>query len=244
MFLAVPAWSATAPLILSTVVNTSTNQITITGRAFSPAGTAPTVMLANTKLTLVSFTNQTVVANLLSGLPAGSYRLSLTNSNSQTAVFNITIGAVGPPGPQGPIGPQGPTGPQGPQGPQGIQGPQGPIGPTGPSHAYSSSCLNCSITIGSTSPPLTTLTLPSGSYVLTAKTVVSYTNTATQVSCQVAGDTTTLSINSAPLILFVNVATITLGSPGTIDLICTTSPQGSTTAINYQLEATLVGGIN
>ena len=114
MFLAVPIWSATTPLILSTVVNNSTHQISITGGSFSPAGSAPTVALDNTTLVLVSFTNQTVLANLLTGLKAGSYRLSLTNSNIQTATFTVTIGAVGPPGPQGPIGPQGPTGAQGP----------------------------------------------------------------------------------------------------------------------------------
>jgi hypothetical protein len=53
MFLAVPIWSATAPLILSTVVNNSTNQITIVGKSFSPAGTAPIVALDNTTLILV-----------------------------------------------------------------------------------------------------------------------------------------------------------------------------------------------
>jgi hypothetical protein len=132
MFLAVPgARSAATPVILSAVVNASTNRINITGAAFSPAGTAPTVTLDNTVLVLVSFTNQTVLANLLSGLRAGSYRLVLTNSSSQATTFAVTIGAVGPAGPQGPPGPQGPAGAQGPRGPQGAQGIQGPQGPPG-----------------------------------------------------------------------------------------------------------------
>jgi hypothetical protein len=41
-------WSATTPVIFSTVVNSSNNQITITGRAFSPTAMAPSVALNNT----------------------------------------------------------------------------------------------------------------------------------------------------------------------------------------------------
>jgi hypothetical protein len=78
LFLAGPIWSANKPLIFGTVVNNSTNQITITGRSFSPSGTAPTVALDNTTLVLVSFTNESVLANLLTGLQAGSYRLILS----------------------------------------------------------------------------------------------------------------------------------------------------------------------
>lgn len=128
---AAPVWSTTTPVIFATVINNSTHQISITGNSFSPAGAAPTVALDNTILTLVSFTNNTVSANMLTGLKAGSYRISLTNSSSQTASFTVTIGAVGPAGPQGPMGPQGPTGAQGPAGPAGLQGPPGPPGAPG-----------------------------------------------------------------------------------------------------------------
>jgi hypothetical protein len=42
MFIAAPtSWSTTSPVILSTVVNTSNNQITLNGGDFSPTGTAP-----------------------------------------------------------------------------------------------------------------------------------------------------------------------------------------------------------
>jgi hypothetical protein len=154
MFLAVPIWSATTPLILSTIVNNSTHQITITGGSFSPAGTAPTVALDNTTLVLVSFTNQTVLAKLLTGLKAGSYRLSLTNSNNQTATFTVTIGAVGPTGPQGPIGPQGPAGPAGVQGPPGPTGAQGPPGAPGSPAILSGSCWFGATFPGPSSPPV------------------------------------------------------------------------------------------
>jgi hypothetical protein len=132
--LANPAWGATAPAIVSTVVNTSTKEITVSGTDFQPAKTAPRVTLDNVALVLVSSTNQTVVAKLPTSLAAGSYLLSLTNSSSQTATFTVTLGAVGPAGPQGPkgaTGAAGATGPAGPQGPKGATGATGPAGPQG-----------------------------------------------------------------------------------------------------------------
>lgn len=129
-----PGWCAATPVILSTVVNTITNQISIVGSSFSPGGLPPTVLFDNTTLSVVSFTNQTVLANLLGGAKAGSYRLSLTNSSNATAVFTLTLGAIGPAGPEGPTGPTGPAGAQGkagPQGPQGLTGAQGPAGVSG-----------------------------------------------------------------------------------------------------------------
>jgi hypothetical protein len=134
MFFPVAGLSATSPLILSAVVHTSTNQVSIAGNSFSPSGTAPVVLYDNATMVLVSFTNQTVLANLPTDAKAGSYRLSLTNSSKQTAVFTLTLGGVGPAGPQGPTGLRGPTGSQGlagVQGPQGMTGAQGPPGVAG-----------------------------------------------------------------------------------------------------------------
>jgi hypothetical protein len=84
---------------------------------------------------LASFTNQRLVATLPAGFAAGSYSLSVTNSNGQAATLSVTVGAVGPAGPQGPAGAQGPSGPAGPTGPQGVAGPTGPQGPVGPTGA-------------------------------------------------------------------------------------------------------------
>lgn len=123
--------AATTVAIYSTVVNTSNNQITITGNSFSPTGLAPTVVFAHTSLSLASFTNHSAVAKLPAGFAAGSYSLTVTNSNIQTATSTVTLGAVGPVGPQGPAGPQGPQGPAGATGPQGPTGPPGPQGPPG-----------------------------------------------------------------------------------------------------------------
>jgi len=129
-FAPVAAWSAIAPVIYSTVVSTATNQVTVTGQNFSPIGATPTVKLEHTPLTVVSFSNQSVIANLLPALAAGSYAISVTSK--LTGSFGVTIGAIGPAGPAGPTGPTGPAGPQGSVGPQGATGPQGPAGPQGP----------------------------------------------------------------------------------------------------------------
>src|SRR5580700_6788844 len=110
LFIAGLSAASTAPAIYSTVVNTSNNQITITGQNFSPSGLAPTVAFAHTALLLASFTDQVAVATLPAGFAAGSYSVTVTNSNSQTAALSVTLGAVGPVGPIGPAGPQGPSG--------------------------------------------------------------------------------------------------------------------------------------
>jgi hypothetical protein len=77
-------------------VNTSNNQITITGNNFSQSGLAPTVVFAHTHLGLASFTNQQAVAHLPSGFGAGTYFLTVTNSSSQTAytVGGLVLAAV------------------------------------------------------------------------------------------------------------------------------------------------------
>ncbi len=129
--LSVPtAWGA-ALSIYSTVVDISNNQITVTGQNFSPSGLAPTVKFAGSLLSLVSFSSTTFVANLPTGFAPASYSLAVTNSNSQSATFSVTLGAVGPQGPQGAPGVQGVPGPRGARGPQGAQGVSGPQGPPG-----------------------------------------------------------------------------------------------------------------
>jgi hypothetical protein len=94
MFLTAPAWTATAPVIEGAFANKVTNQLTIIGSDFEPAGTAPTVTFAGEALAVVSSSNTKVVATLPAGLPAGSYRLSLTNSSSQVATITATLAAV------------------------------------------------------------------------------------------------------------------------------------------------------
>lgn len=130
LLLAVSLFASVTPNIVSTTVNSTATQLTINGTGFSPTNLSPTVVLGTVTLSLVSFSDTQIVATLPVNEPAGSYDLSVTNSDgsAKTDTFGVTIGAAGP---QGPIGPQGPAGFNGAQGPQGIQGLQGPSGPQG-----------------------------------------------------------------------------------------------------------------
>jgi hypothetical protein len=116
------AYVAYGQVIRSAIINSASKQITIAG---SNLPASPTVALDGISLTLVSSSSTKIVADLPTGLTAGSFRLSVG-----TLVFDVTNGAVGPAGPAGPTGPQGATGPAGLQGPSGPQGPPGPgVGP-------------------------------------------------------------------------------------------------------------------
>lgn len=271
MLLAAPAWSATAPIIFSAVVNTTNNRITITGSNLSPSGLAPTVVFATTTLTVLSFTNNSAVARLPAGFAAGSYSLTVTNSVPQTGAFGVTLGAVGPAGPAGPQGPSGPQGATGPQGAQGPTGPQGPPGPAGPSHGYSASCLlpSCSVTIPPTisgSPQFVTIlsvSLPSGSYVITAKTN-EYNTEYTQFTggwqnaCQLVTESSPLTALDSSVANggslgnsysnLTNVATVTLPGPDSVLFQCNgngnVGSTGNVTVTNSQLVATQVNGVN
>ncbi len=123
--------AAQTPTFTNATINysVSPNLLTITGNFFSKSGGAPTVVVNGQTLTLVSWTNTTIVAKLPLNLNPGTYELTVTNSQLNSAVLDLAYGAIGP---QGPMGLQGVMGPQGTQGPQGIQGLQGPQGPPGP----------------------------------------------------------------------------------------------------------------
>jgi hypothetical protein len=139
------AAAASAAVVIDKVsVNSALSQIAISGTGFDPSGTAPTVSFSTSTLTLVSFSNTSIVATLPAATKAGSYQLTVTNSSASAETFDVTVGAVGPQGPQGPPGPTGPqgatgatgalgpAGPTGPRGATGATGAQGPTGPTGP----------------------------------------------------------------------------------------------------------------
>jgi hypothetical protein len=113
---------AQTPTVVSAIVNYATKQITITGVSLTPATGSPVVKLDGVALTLVSSSNSHIVADLPTGLAAGTYRLAVNNGSATPAAFDVAYGAVGPQGPQGPAGPQGATGAQGATGPQGPAG--------------------------------------------------------------------------------------------------------------------------
>jgi hypothetical protein len=118
------------PEILSAIENTAETQITINGNNLG-SGT-PTVQLARTTLTVESSSDNSITAELPSGIAAGVYLLEVTPNHSPNPVqFVATIGQIGPVGPQGPSGQTGPIGPIGPQGATGLTGAVGPVGPVG-----------------------------------------------------------------------------------------------------------------
>jgi hypothetical protein len=144
---AIPTFAATVPVAISSATIGS-GEITVTGSGFCPSGaTKPTVVLKATTLTVTSACNNNSLTAELPSLSAGAYSLTITNSEKQSATFDVTYGAIGAQGPVGATGPKGATGatgatgaqgPQGLQGPQGsaglastVPGPQGPQGPTG-----------------------------------------------------------------------------------------------------------------
>ena len=120
------ATTTTAPVVNGVTISYSSNEVTVNGSGFLPAKSAPTVLFNNAKLTLVSDTNTKIVAHLPASVTAGTFNLTVTNSENNKFTFDVAYGAVGPQGPAGPIGPQGATGSPG------VAGPTGPTGPTGP----------------------------------------------------------------------------------------------------------------
>jgi hypothetical protein len=78
--LAPMAWGGVSqPNILSATYDLAANQITITGRHFTPETGAPSVKLNSMSLTLASWTDSTIVAGTPAGLAPASYALSVNN---------------------------------------------------------------------------------------------------------------------------------------------------------------------
>ena len=138
---------ASGPVVNNGTINYATDRVTLNGSGFEPASTAPNVRLNGASLKIDSFSNAQIVATLPAHTSVGSYSLTVTNSQGEATVFDLTYGAAGPQGPMGLAGPRGAagatgqagltgaTGPQGPKGPSGapgLEGSQGPAGATGP----------------------------------------------------------------------------------------------------------------
>jgi len=128
------------PVVNSGSINYQTNQVTLIGSGFEPTKVVPTVVFSNTTPSLVSSTNNQIVAKLPGSVAAGTFSVTVTANSGASTVFDLTYGAEGPQGPtgpqgaagaKGPAGAQGTAGSQGPAGPRGVAGVQGPTGPTG-----------------------------------------------------------------------------------------------------------------
>src|ERR1700722_12491200 len=120
------ATTTTVPVVNGVTISYNSNEVTVNGSGILPAKSAPAVLFNNAKLTLVSDTNTKIVAHLPATVTAGTFNLTVTNSENNKFTFDVAYGAIGPEGQAGPIGPQGATGSPG------VAGPTGPTGPTGP----------------------------------------------------------------------------------------------------------------
>ena len=128
--------AANPPLITSAHAQVSADQPTLVLNGLnlvatatdteSPGTTTPSVSLRLTTLPVTASSATAVTATLPGALGAGTYLLMLTRSDSEIAVFHLTIGTAGPPGEPGAAGPPGAIGAPGRTGPQGPAGPRGP----------------------------------------------------------------------------------------------------------------------
>lgn len=103
MLLSFPKSTARAdfgfPVVFSATADTNANTLTLSGINF---GAGPTVTLGGSQqLPVQSFDSSQIIANLPANLAPGSYLLTVKFSNPTFTVFEVTIGAVGPPGPSG-----------------------------------------------------------------------------------------------------------------------------------------------
>ena len=134
--------------ILGTLSNRANDTLTIRGMGFGDR--AAQVWCQDYPLTVMSWTDEEIVANLPDALPDGSYLLTVIRGEGQKDrdVFDMAVqgqttvsGTPGPKGDAGPVGPAGakgepgsvgPAGPKGDTGAAGVAGPKGDAGAVGP----------------------------------------------------------------------------------------------------------------
>jgi hypothetical protein len=133
-----------------------------------------------------------------------------------------------PAGEAGPAGPAGPTGPPGDTGPAGPPGVTGPVGPTGPSSAFSD-YEEAQISLDAEGAAAAIVQVPAGSWVLTGRVDVSNPGVEASGECRIESGTAVLDravfrlldaaagLNEMPVS---TQGTVTLASPGTVELVC------------------------
>jgi hypothetical protein len=172
----------------------------------------------------------------------------------------ITWNQIGPQGPKGDTGPQGPVGPAGPKGdpgPTGATGPAGPAGPAGVSDAFQVSKDNAAVPNGSESTIADLKLLPAGSYLITARAMVTNSTHDTYRQCALrngdasgavidhtGGNTEDLSFgdNITHSAVFLEALT-QVGAGGTITMTCSDSADEGTNAGDIKIIATQVTNI-
>ncbi len=114
-----------------------------------------------------------------------------------------------------------PTGPQGPTGAQGPAGPQGPAGSNATIPAYRTDG-SAPFVLNSALQPVITLNLPAGDYVVWSRANLLESGAANgQVICSIGDDAAqNVSVDKGKLVAISQTTTLTLASPGSIQLSC------------------------
>jgi len=107
------ATSPNAPTIVNAAENSAGTQIVISGTGLGSTPLAVTLGAAN--LTVSTYSDTSITANLPPGTVPGTYLLTV-QAGKNSASFEVALGQIGPVGPAGATGAQGPAGPTGPQG--------------------------------------------------------------------------------------------------------------------------------
>lgn len=151
-------------------------------------------------------------------------------------------GATGATGGTGATGATGPTGATGADGPPGATGAAGPAGPSGPSDAYSDSNLN-GTGINNPGTELVRLDLPAGSYALFGKATLSNDDGDSQeAQCRLStGEAAFTRLGGDAWQVVVVQDLLSLGSPGTVSMTCSTYDGGGSSA---KLTAIRVGAVH
>ncbi len=134
LFSSIPATAAVVITEVQQDTQASPSQtvLSLKGMGFTKGGR---VALGGTDITQKCITNSptAITCTLSPALSVGGYRLLVSAvPRRQSAVFDLTVGAIGPQGPKGDSGPAGLAGPHGDKGDKGDPGPMGPQGLQGP----------------------------------------------------------------------------------------------------------------
>jgi hypothetical protein len=127
-------------------------------------------------------------------------QLRIVNDPGECRPPEISIfwNKVGPQGPPGPTGPTGPTGPMGPIGATGPTGPTGSEGPPGTGNVWIVRQGAIPVDLNEITVPILSLTVPAGTYAISAKVSVSNAaDTAQPVYCYLStGDSTEVEVEA------------------------------------------------
>jgi len=167
--------------------------------------------------------------------------------------YTVPIPTSGPQGPQGPQGPAGPTGPAGAPGPQGTQGAAGPTGLQGPggTPSFAGSATSGPSTVSSSAGVVTApVSVPAGTYFVSAHTNLQASAGTADVSCQLT-DGTAVPITGLDGEIITAEATVTAAAHlslsgvadivGDVALACSKTGTGTVAANESYLTLVAVG---